>query len=253
MNTCKKVFSENNHQINISAIEKGGQIPVDADIAGFCFPVYAFGIPRLCRKYLKQLRRFDKTQHVFVLITAGDKDESGFSVEECVKILRKKNGRIIYTAVVEMPINWTTYMNPPSKEEAQIIIENGVKRTIEITHDIMEGIHKYHRFNIPIRYGRFGLYKEYYLFKYIGIQNIWKNFKVYETCNSCGLCSKTCPTGSIKMISDKPVWSSSCEQCMRCVNFCPKEAIYQSMGGHTRGRNRYLEPDFKPATTLNCV
>lgn len=246
LSTCEEVFIENHHAVEITSINNRMPPCPNADIIGFCFPVYAFGIPRICRRYLKRLPRFTKPQNVFVIITAGKRVEAGFSVDECVKILRKKNCQIIYSAVVEMPINWTTYLNPPSKEEALAIIEKGTRQAKEISEDILKGIHKYHHFNIPPNYGRFGLYKEYYLFKYLGLQNMWRSFNVYGKCNGCGLCEKICPTGSIKIKQDKPVWSSSCEQCMRCVNFCPKEAIYQSMGGGTNGRNRYHEPDFKP-------
>jgi len=246
LNTCRETFIENNHSVEISAIETGRQLPDDADIIGFCFPVYAFGIPRICRKYLKALPRFKKLQDVFILITAGDKDESGFSVDECKTILTRKNCRVIYTAVIEMPINWIPAMNPPSKEEALKIIGKGTTRAKEITSNILNGIHIFHRFNFPKRYSKFGLYKEYYLFKYLGIKNLWRTFKIYNICNGCQLCSKICPTASIKIVNNMPVWSSTCEQCMRCINFCPKEAIYQSMGGDTKGKNRYIEPDFKP-------
>lgn len=246
LDTCREVFVGHKHNASISPINNNEQLSSDADMIGFCFPVYAFGIPRICRRYLKQLHNFCKPQNVFVIITAGKEDESGFSVSQCVNILRRKNCRIIYTAVVEMPINWTTYMNPPSKNEAQQIIETGIKQAKEISLDILNGIEKYHKFNIPDNYGHFGFYKEYYLFKYLGIQYMWRSFNVYESCNGCGLCQRICPTASIIIKNKKPIWSSSCEQCMRCVNFCPKEAIYQSMGGETRSRNRYIEPDFKP-------
>lgn len=246
LDTCKNVFTENRHTASIAPIKINEQLPSDADIIGFCFPVYAFGIPRICRRYLKQLQQFGNPQNVFVIITAGKCDEAGFSVTECIKILQKKNVQTIYSAVVEMPINWTTYMNPPSKDKALAIIEKGIKQATEISEDILKGTHKYHRLNIPQNYSRFGLYKEYYLFRYLGLQNMWRSFNVYGSCNGCGLCEKICPTGSIKMNTNKPTWSSSCEQCMRCVNFCPREAIYQPMGGGTSGRNRYHVHDFRP-------
>jgi Pyruvate/2-oxoacid:ferredoxin oxidoreductase delta subunit len=249
LDTCKDVFVENHHNTSISPIKTNEQIPSDADIVGFCFPVYAFGIPRICRRYLKQLQKFNQPQNVFVIITAGKQGEAGFSVNESVKILQKKNCQVIYTAVVEMPINWTTYMNPPSEKEAQIIIENGIKQAWKIGEDIIHGMHKYHIFNIPKDYGHLGLYKEYYLFKYLGLQNMWRSFKVYGSCNGCGLCAEICPTASITMVNKNPRWSSSCEQCMRCVNYCPRQAIDQSMGGGTAGRNRYHLPGFKPLTT----
>ncbi|HPT22359.1 MAG TPA: EFR1 family ferrodoxin [Bacteroidales bacterium] len=247
LDTCKEVFAENNHTVTISSIKTGEKLSSEAEMTGFCFPVYAFGIPRICRSYLNQLEVFSKPRNVFVIITAGKKEESGFSVGECVKILRKKNCQVICTAVVEMPINWVTYMNPPSKDEARIIIREGIKEAQHIAGDILKGIHRYHKFNIPPDYGRWGLYYEYLLFKYLGVKNSWRIFKVYDSCTGCRLCSQLCPTGSIHMENGKPVWSSSCEQCMRCANYCPREAIYQTMGGSSKGRNRYHHPDFKPA------
>ena len=43
----------------------------------------------------------------------------------------------------------------------------------------------------------------------------------------------------IKILDKYPKWKSSCEQCMRCVNMCPQEAIFQTYGGITKGKNRY--------------
>lgn len=61
LKTCKEVFMENMHSVNLSAIKTDEQIEA-TDIIGFCFPVYAFGIPRICRKYLNKLPRFENNQ-----------------------------------------------------------------------------------------------------------------------------------------------------------------------------------------------
>ncbi|MBN2571658.1 MAG: EFR1 family ferrodoxin [Ignavibacteriales bacterium] len=252
LDTCKEIFVQNNHETTISEINFNETNLNKSDILGFCFPVYAFGIPRICRKYLKSIQKFNIRQKVFVLITAGDSDESGFSISECVKILQKKNCDIVYSGVIQMPINWTTSPIPPfppSREEAIEIIKVGVEQAKRITHEILNGIKKYHVFNYPKRFTKIHFYKDYWLFKYMGLQNLWRTFKVYDTCNGCQLCSKICPTKSIRIEDGKPVWTSTCEQCMRCVNFCPKESIFQSMGGETKGKNKYHEPDFKPKQT----
>ena len=245
LNTIKQSFCEANHSVKISTIRLGEEIP-DCDLIGFCFPVYAFGIPRITKKYLKLIRPFNSNQKTFVIITAGGLDESGFAIRECINILTSKNCNVIYSHVVQMPINWVTAMNPPDREEALDIINKGVSQIKLVAQDILNGVIKHHTFNIPKRYGRFGLYKEYWLFKYLGVKNLWRLFRVYESCNGCQLCSKGCPTNSIDMINKKPVWKPSCEQCMRCVNLCPNESIYQKYYGSTIERNKYLEPDFKP-------
>lgn len=254
LDTCREIFCRLNYQAAISEINLNETNLDKSDLLGFCFPVYAFGLPRICRKYLNSIYKFSNRQKVFVLITAGDSDESGFSLKECEKILRKKNCDIVYTEVIQMPINWTVSPvppYPPSRDEAVEIIKAGVEQAKKIAFEIGNGIKKYHKFNFPKRYSKFRFYKDYWLFKYMGLQNLWRTFKTYDTCNGCQLCSKICPTKSIKMIDKKPVWLSTCEQCMRCVNFCPNQSIYQTMGGGTKGKNRYYEPSFKPAANFN--
>jgi ferredoxin len=252
LRTCQDMFVKNKHSVNLSAIKTDEQIET-ADLIGFCFPVYAFGIPRICRKYLNKLQHFENKQNAFVLITAGDSDESGFSIKEATRILEKKNCLIIYTGVIQMPINWTTSPKPPfppEKEEANKIIEEGLNHTKKMTLEIIAGAQKFHQFNYPKRYSKVKFYSDYVLFKYLGLSNLWRNFKIYESCTGCGICSKICPTGSIKMVDKKPLWTSTCEQCMRCVNYCPSEAIFQTMGGDTKGKNKYLEPSFKPIINM---
>lgn len=249
LKTCQEVFLEADHKAAISEINLSETKINEADIIGFCLPVYAFGIPRICREYFHRIKRFEKKQKAFVIITAGDSKESGFSVVECERLLVKKNCEIIYSGVVQMPINWITSPVPPfppSREEALEIIIRGREQAKRMAHDIISSISHLHIFAYPTRYTKFRFYKDYWLFRYLGIQNLWRTFKTYDTCNDCQICAMICPTRSIRIIGKRPVWSSTCEQCMRCVNFCPRESIYQTMGGDTKGKSRYYEPDFHP-------
>jgi len=246
IDTCKEIFIQNGNKATLSSITDKSNINEDADLIGFCFPVYAFGIPRICRKYLLNLPIFKNPINTFILITAGNSDESGFSVGESTKILKRKGLNVTYSKVIQMPINWTVSMNPPSKEEAQLIINTGAFRAKEIAQDILNGVLYHHTFNYPSRYSKLGFYKDYYLFKWLGVSNLWRNYRTDETCDSCGLCEKICPTGSIQIIDNKPKWLKNCEQCMRCVNYCPKQAIFQKGEGSIKGKNIYYEPTFRP-------
>ena len=254
LETCNAVFSGSGNTTSISEISENEKNIPDSELLGFCFPVYAFGIPRICCKYLKGIAKFGNRQKVFILITAGDPDESGFAIKECEQILNKKNCEIVYSAVIQMPVNWTTSPVPPfppSTGEAKEIIENGIIQAQEVAKEILNGIKKHHDFNYPERYSKTKFYWEYWAFKYLGIKNMWRLFNVYDTCNGCRLCAKICPTNSIRIIDKKPVWSKTCEQCMRCVNFCPTGSIYQTHGGETKSKNKYHEPDFKPKHYTN--
>jgi len=246
LDTCKNIFIQNGCKATLSSITDKSNINEDAHLVGFCFPVYAFGIPRICRKYLLSLSKSKDPINTFVLITAGDPDESGFSVNESTTILKSKGLDVTYSDVIHMPANWTVSMNPPSKEEAQIIINNGVTRAKEIAQNILNGGLHHHAFNYPSRYSKIGFYKDYYLFKWLGLSNLWRDFRTDDTCDSCGLCEKLCSTESIEIVNGKPKWANTCEQCMRCVNYCPKQAIYQKGEGSIKGKNTYYEPTFKP-------
>jgi len=248
LEACKNVFEKNNISVEISSITDKNQISINSELIGFCFPVYAFGLPRICKQFLNNIPYQTKRKKAFLLVTCGDPDEVGFALKDGVKILKKKNYNVIYSEAVHMPANWITFINPPAKKEAKLIINNGLIKAEQIAHNIIEKIKYYHTFNIPEKYSKFNLYKEYYAFHKIGIYNMWRMFRTNEDCNSCGLCAKACSTQSIVMVDDKPKWKSSCEQCMRCVNYCKQQAIYQTYGGNTEGKNRYIEPDFKPLT-----
>lgn len=241
LNTLKNNFEKNNFSVDISCITDNNGISSDCDLAGFCFPVYAFGLPRICRKYLNNLEVQTTTKKAFLIVTAGDINEIGFALKTGKEILQRKNFKVVYSEVVQMPSNWITFINPPTKEEAQLIIDNGIKKAEQIVHNIIEKKEHHHPFNIPEKYKRF----QYYSFHKMGVYYMWKMFRTNEDCNSCGLCAKVCSTKSIIMIDGKPKWKSSCEQCMRCVNFCKQQSIYQTYGGNTKGKNRYIEPHFK--------
>ena len=110
LDTCKNIFIQNGCNTILSSIIDRPDIDEDSDLIGFCFPVYAFGIPRICRKYLKNLPEFVNPINAFIIITAGEQDESGFAVQESKIILQKKGLRIVYSAVIKMPANWTVSM-----------------------------------------------------------------------------------------------------------------------------------------------
>lgn len=43
-------------------------------------------------------------------------------------------------------------------------------------------------------------------------------------CTRCGLCEQLCPVGNIEL-APGPQFGNACQQCMRCLSFCPTQAI----------------------------
>ena len=155
LDRCRETFLEAGHTAAISEINLRETKIKEADIIGFCLPVYAFGIPRICRKYFRRIKKFENKQRAFVIITGGDAKESGFSVVESEQLLKKKNCEIIYSGVIQMPNNWITSPVPPfppSKEEANVIIRKGAEQAKRMANDIISGIMHSHVFSYPARY-----------------------------------------------------------------------------------------------------
>jgi len=103
-----------------------------------------------------------------------------------------------------MPANWTTFINPPSKEEALLILNKRVEKSKKIATDIIENKEFHRPFNIPQKHSKFHLYKEYFSFHKMGIYQMWRMFRTNDTYNSCGLCANVCPTNSINIVNDFP-------------------------------------------------
>jgi ferredoxin len=242
---CTARLQARGYDVEPASITEAQTMPLKLDLVGFCFPVYAFGLPRIVRNYLRALPAAGAETKAFLLITAGLEDEAGYSVNEGVRLLTAKNYSVVHADVIEMPANWTVAINPPAKVEAVGIIEKGIEKADRIVDSILANRRFHRAFNYPSRLSRMGFYWEYCAFKYLGLANLWRNFRTYDDCTGCGNCAAVCPTNSIAMKNDRPVWSKTCEQCMRCVNMCNRKSIWQKGYGSTKERNSYMEPTFR--------
>ena len=242
---CAERLRAQDHAVELASITEARTMPLDMDLVGFCFPVYAFALPRLVRNYLRALPAVGEGTKAFLLITAGLEDEAGYSVDEGVRLLTARKYSVVHADAIEMPANWTVAMNPPAKAEALVVLEKGIAKADAMVDSVLAGRSFRRAFNYPSQRSRTRFYWEYYSFKYLGVANLWRNFRTFDDCNGCGNCVAVCPTGSIAMKNHRPVWSKTCEQCMRCVNMCGRKSIWQKGYGSTKERNSYMEPSFR--------
>jgi ferredoxin len=71
-----------------------------------------------------------------------------------------------------------------------------------------------------------------------------KYYSVSDDCIKCGICKKVCPVNNIDMDeAGLPYFKHHCEQCLACIQFCPKKAI--NYKNKTQSRKRYTHPGIK--------
>lgn len=203
----------------------------------FIFPVHSWGPAVLMLPFIQKMQLKGYTnQAVYTLCVCGD--NCGHSDKIISKELAKKN--IIQTKAysIQMPNNYILMKGfgiDPKEVEKEKLVKAPVL-VKEIIDDINAENHK----EIYVRGGKPFLKSKivYPLFRKFAIGR--NKFFATDDCTSCGLCEEVCPTDTISLINDKPVWKNTCVQCTACIHRCPVQAI--EYGNITQTQGRYFHP-----------
>lgn len=220
---------------SVISIERFSDIRVPAlregkTLTGFLYPTHGFNAAPLMLQFISRFPR-KKNMEVFLLNTrAGMKLSrlylpglSGLALFLPALILLLKGYRVKAIKPVDLPSNWISLHPGLKPKVVHSLFIQWKKNVLDFSFKLLEG--KY------IMRGLYDVIQDaliapvaigYYL---IGRFALAKTFIATDACNGCGLCEKECPTGSIKMINNLPYWKFSCENCMHCMNHCPKRAI----------------------------
>ena len=199
-------------------------------LIGFAYPTHGFNAAPTMLRFMSLFPK-QKNCDIFLINTrAGMKLSkvflpgiSGLAQYLPALIMLLKGFRIVAMKPVDLPSNWIS-LHPGLKEGVVRSIFIRWKRKMKFfAHRLLSGRRNYRAlFDFPIDIWLFPISIGYY---FVGRFALAKTFIATDSCNSCGLCVKQCPTNSIKMSGDYPYWKLTCESCMRCMNNCPQRAI----------------------------
>jgi ferredoxin len=223
---CAEILCETGYDTDCESIRWNRPPVPEADFAVFCFPVYSLDLPRIVRAYLGRLPAALRPVPSMILVTGGDPDNCGWSLDTGIRLLGEKDYPVRVAELIRMPDNWTPFHSAPEPKVAARIADQGAALVRDLARRFLAGESRIKPISLR-KFGRLGSILMRVLFHRRGVFKLWQLFRVADSCNGCGLCALACPTGSIRMEAGRPVWGGSCEQCMRCLNFCPSRSITQ--------------------------
>jgi ferredoxin len=217
-----------------------------AKIHGFLYPVYGFGAPRIFQRFVKKLPK-NLNSNALIIMTKGalSADIPGYegrAIFQIRNILKHKGYKNISAVAVNMPANVPIGFNTPDKKNIDSLVRIAEKVISSHIDRFAKGIFEIKSVS---RFATILLIPVYWSFRYMGRLFGPMLFGTDKNCNSCGICVKRCPTGTIRMKNKKPRWgtlgfTNKCEFCLRCMNICPKAAIQYTF--LSKGRKRFIEP-----------
>lgn len=227
------VFSSQGIQARLRRIETTDPATIMTDgTIGLGFPVAFQSASPFLWKFFKALPPVRQTR-VFMVDTMGM--FSGGIVGPLKHLLTKKGYQCIGAREIVMPNNWfPKKIDGPANKK---LIEQGLAKARAYAETIADGTSTWPR--IPLLPEIF-----YYLCNnplMLRAVNLapGKNIALdRQKCSKCGLCAKLCPVGNIDM-QDYPRILDRCEVCLRCLCFCPGQAL--TISGKTFMRYRAVE------------
>jgi ferredoxin len=201
------------------------------------FPTHGFTAPASVLKAVRALPRCCGRE-AFVIATRGGTRIAGWMVPGyegsaallVALILAAKGYHVRGVAGVDMPSNWTA-LHPGLPPDAVAAIEaRSQQRAVALVAEMLSGRRLAPG---PVSVLIAGLLLPLSLaYLLVGRHFLSGLYFASGRCVACGLCAESCPHGAIERVGmgerARPLWTLRCETCMRCMAYCPTQAIEAS-------------------------
>ncbi len=218
-NKIAEVFDKNSYNATVYRMENVSPKDVNLNSTiGIGFTVAFWNTYPFVRRWINELPDGNGAE-IFLFNTMGD---SSFGmIYHIAKILKNKNYKIIAAKGFLMPNNFLLVQGDKSNEKKKnktlLKIEDFAKDII----DEKEYVSKAGFFTAAaFKISSFVVLK---LWNTKLAKKIMK-FKINKKCNKCGVCANLCPVENIE-IKDTVTFKDKCLFCLRCVSYCPQQAL----------------------------
>jgi ferredoxin/flavodoxin len=201
---------------------------------GFVFPVYNASMPTMVSRFIKKLQ-LNHSRYIFGAAVFGR--SRGMALSQLSQFITECGGTLSAGFGVWMPASYIVAYTALPGAVQRVILKREKKKIFVISAAIKEKKSQHVRHGIA----QPRLMAEYISNAMAGFGNMALNFHITERCTGCGVCERICPANNIKMAGSHPNWSTVCEQCVACIQWCPARAI--EYGDKTAKRTRYQNPE----------
>ncbi len=235
----------NTELIPIADLQRGENVDFgDAEAVGIFTPVYCFGIPTVVNKFVSRIKECEEKKQPFIYLICTSGGMIGSAHLVMTQLLGLRGYRLNAFYHVVMPSNYIPLSAPPAPRKRKKILDAAEKKLALIIPKIAE-----HKSRRPVRVFPLNMIGELVAKRAVSYMSDYdKYFWITEDCNSCGLCQDICPASNIIIMNGMPTWRSQCEQCMACLQWCPRKAI--QFKNVTKKRHRYHHPDITAADLI---
>jgi NAD-dependent dihydropyrimidine dehydrogenase PreA subunit len=139
-----------------------------------------------------------------------------------------KGYRVRGVCAFNMPANWLTLHPGYSVAGAQYVYQRVRSRVQAMTERIARGRRYFPADAAIVAVLGLALLPVTAAYMAAGRPFLAKTLFASKACTNCGLCIRVCPSGGLRAVGRArpgPYWTYRCEQCMRCVAYCPAQAV----------------------------
>lgn len=223
--------------ISIPRVLNSEELEFQAGKIGVVCPIYGHEMPGMVKEFLH--KAVFHTEYLYVVLTYGNRHAN--AVELAEEALKKAGKRADYITTLLMVDNFL----PGFDMTEQTKLNKDVEQQLSgIKADIQAKKQAYQKVTCKDRMAHVG----YLELVHHQQETIWADFDFTEECVGCGICTKVCPAGCIRIEYQKAIRTEkNCQACYACVHACPKAAIkvrkilgFQEKNPKARYRNEHI-------------
>jgi ferredoxin len=215
---------------NIGVEAQKNEIILEADAIILIFPSYAYGLPLIVSRFVKNA--VFKTPYTAAFVTYGS--SPGGTLAALSRLLKRKNIGVSFFGRIPAQENYLAIFGSPQKEKLERRLSMQREATEDAARCIIAGmgnrVNTFRPFSALVS-----------LLFSLGVKIFYKRYRVSADCNGCGICEKICPVSAIAMKDGRPIFTAKCEHCQGCVDICSLRAI--QFGRVRFGAPGYRHPD----------